>query len=305
MNRIDIKVLSSYTESHQTEIRYHMGGVTMDTPDGQLTYINNGSDVLGVAHLDTVQAPAPTRRTRGKLHSPTLDNRLGAFLVCHYIPTHIGNIDILLTDNEERGRSTGQYFHPSKTYNWIFSFDRGGADNVLYQYDSIAMRAELENFGLDVGIGSYSDIVDMSHLGANGVNFGCGMQNYHFQDSYTRTSVLLSQLAKFRRFFVAHKNTAMEYVKRERPESIYGSMHYDYTDCDECNQEFTDDKNLGYIWDYGLCKSCAYNVHSEAYLEGYPSSMNCDHCGADYVDMENIHSLWDTDYCMECYDKNK
>lgn len=155
--------------------KYREYGDTIDTPDGPLTYIDNGGDTLAVVHLDWVMWSKPRyNRKAHRITCPQLDDRLGLWCLLDLLPSLGVKSDILLTDSEEIGRSTARYFDTPKRYNWMYQFDRRGVDTVLYEYDSEENRERLEEHGLACGDGSFSDICMLSHLGCSGWNVGTG-----------------------------------------------------------------------------------------------------------------------------------
>jgi putative aminopeptidase FrvX len=96
-------------------------------------YINNGADILGVAHCDTVFDRRKTENfyfeNENFVFSPKLDDRAGMFTLMFFLPKYYPDIkfDILFTTNEEKGASTAENFRTVKKYNWIFEFDRQGS----------------------------------------------------------------------------------------------------------------------------------------------------------------------------------
>lgn len=192
---------------------------------------NNESQILGVAHLDSVQRKRKFHRysqSKGRgdiIFSPCLDDRLGAYVICELLPKLGVNVDILLTTGEEWCASTACCFQADKRYNWSFSFDRAGTDVVMYQYTSPRFRPMLKELGLELHIGSYSDISDLGHLGCAGLNFGTGYHNYHEPGAYALVDELTLQVARFQRFFALHSQTHFAY---ERPTWSQESHHNDY-----------------------------------------------------------------------------
>lgn len=185
-------------------------GKKYDTPDGPYFYKNNGSRVLFVAHLDSVNPfthfDKARLRSETRIFYPTVDDRAGAYVGLYYLPKLGLLYDVLLTDGEEKGASTAQWFKPKKKYNWMFSFDRMGTDAVLYQYRNTETVAALEKFGFRVGHGSYSDIAALDDIGCKGFNIGTAYYDYHNPDAYVKKGELLVQVAKFVRFFGENKD---------------------------------------------------------------------------------------------------
>ena len=164
-----------------------------DLPTRHLIYQDNGADILGVGHIDTVDNHRSTQTEAGlEAHSkamnlaryhqtgPQLDDRLGVWALLSVLPEHM-NYDVLLTDNEEIGQSTAASFEPpnGKAYNWIFELDRRKDGCVLYQYGSKKWNKELTKAGFRIDRGSFSDIGYLDHLGVQGVNIGIGYDHEH------------------------------------------------------------------------------------------------------------------------------
>src|SRR3990172_2837926 len=84
-------------------------GEVGESKDGRHIYIDRGSPVLAIAHLDTVQSLTHFQTIRmGKrvhLFNAQLDDRLGAYIIVDYLPTLGIETDVLLTEGEESGRS--------------------------------------------------------------------------------------------------------------------------------------------------------------------------------------------------------
>lgn len=163
-------------------------GDVQHTRDGPLIFRDNGADLLAVAHLDYVDRGDHfyTVEHNGELIivNTHLDDRLGAYVLLDILPRLDVKFDLLLTDGEERGRSTAAYFQAPRTYNWMFSFDRAGTDIVLYDYEEPSLVEALEEAGGFIGVGSFSDVCFLDHLGVAGINFGTGYENNHMIDSH-------------------------------------------------------------------------------------------------------------------------
>lgn len=181
---------------------------------------DNGSNVLAVAHLDTVQKKGWCEAVRLPhdtfIFSPKLDDRLGAYVILELLPKLGVNCDILLTTDEEQGASTASEFETTKQYNWIVEFDRMGSDVVLYQYEAHKITDALEDQGFKIGQGSYSDIRDLVHLNCKAFNVGVGYENYHSEDCYARLRVLLLNVTRFVKFYLKHKDTRFEHEPFDR-----------------------------------------------------------------------------------------
>jgi hypothetical protein len=214
---------------------FYTEGQVFDTKDGPYIFKDNGADILFVAHLDTVQPQgvnhfyvsrtydeftswdADGKQSEQKqfrdmyVHSAHLDDRLGVYLVLDYFSQYM-KYDVLLTTNEESGRSTAGFFiPPNRQYKWIAEFDRGGDDSVTYQYDDPTWEKALKGAGLRLGMGTYSDIADLEHLGACGVNVGVGYVNYHSPKAYASMTDLLGNIRRFAGFYKANRKIAYSY----------------------------------------------------------------------------------------------
>lgn len=195
-------------------------GDKFTTEDGPYIYRDNGSNILGVAHLDWVLGPIHSPildlSYDKQLYCPTLDDRAGAYALLEYLPSLMKNdpYDILLTTNEEKVKSTARFFVPpkGKRYKWIFSFDRAGTDCVTYQYDGIEFRNALQKAGWTVGRGSYSDIVDLEHLKCQGVNFGVGYHDQHTAKCYLSRNEFFANIRKFLAFWTANYDVHFPYT---------------------------------------------------------------------------------------------
>jgi hypothetical protein len=254
-------------------------------------FIDNGADVLAVAHLDTVQPPAHFERLvlphRNLVFSPTLDDRLGVYVILDLLPGLIGNrYDILLTTDEERGDSSAKYFMPPRSYNWMFEFDRRGDDVALYQYGHSEAAGMLRGkYNLPVSRGSYTDICELGHLGCFGMNVGVGYEDAHSLDAYSDMGVLKRMVSKFVRFFKENRSTYFPFTAEPPKEEVDLLFQDDlwidasaaqvtprdiYSDyfCRYCGsfvelpEEFIDEndaEDFGYCYYEGVCPLCLYS----------------------------------------------
>jgi len=173
---------------------------------------DRGSNVLCVAHVDCCDLPHAFRRVRRPdkpdiIMSPQLDDRLGVYTVLRAL--YPLGMDILLTDDEETALSTAAYFIPPRQYNWVVEFDRRGRDVVTYQYHV----PEVYGY-FDVGVGTYSDIVDMEHLGVACFNVGIGFHKEHTEECYANPAEWEQQMEAFERFFDDFKDVPLGFEER-------------------------------------------------------------------------------------------
>lgn len=201
-------------------------GVRTETPDGSYVFIDRGAKLLAVAHRDTVCGALHFRYAKDSqtVYCPTLDDRLGCTILMSVVHKFVpfDSFDILLTEGEEKGRSTAKHFVPPREYNWMFEFDRGGTDIVHYQYTDPEWLTALEDFGVDIEVGTFSDISYLEHLGICGVNIGCAYYNYHSPRAYCRIKETEEMIQRFALFYANHKDTKFVHdsVKYDRQGEI-------------------------------------------------------------------------------------
>ena len=244
------------------------GAEVLDSaPDTRHIYIDRGSKVLGVAHVDSVQKYSGTKITTDKIHASTVDDRIGVYMLLFGLP-YLGIYpDVLLTDHEEIGMSTAQHFTPAKDYNWMFQFDRMGADVVTYQYGTDKLKGALGECGFTIGDGIWSDISSMEYMGCAGFNVGSGMHDYHSKSAYVETNELVNQASLFRYFWTFYQNVRFD-------------------------------------WDPSL--SDFDNHHDWLWLDDVPVPQDltheiCDYCGVwDYS--KAMNSVLDSNLCDGCHD---
>lgn len=177
-------------------------------------YKDNGSQVLGVAHTDSVPNAGTFQpvhfQTDTRIYFPTVDDRLGVYILLAYLTKAKVKIDILLTEDEELRSSTALWFDPPKKYNWMFMFDRMGKGAVTYQYDNENLRYRLGKFNIfPISRGNYSCIRELEHLGCVGINFGAGYHENHSEFAYVSVNELKSQLNKFLDFYREYQYVSM------------------------------------------------------------------------------------------------
>ena len=69
--------------------------------------------------------------------------------------------------------------------------------------------ATLREAGFAVGQGSYSCIAELENLGCCGMNFGCGMYDYHSEGAYCDLAALARQLRRFSAFYRKYSATSL------------------------------------------------------------------------------------------------
>lgn len=182
------------------------------------TLIDNGADILGVAHLDATGLHPHFMHDRiggpygdEIVYSRWCDDRLGVFLLLDVLQP-LFKIDILLTTGEEAGQTTAKHFKPpdGKKYRWMFEPDRMGDDVVHYQYDTPQLLAALREAGFTrPSHGSFTDITALGDLGCAGFNFGIGYSDPHQDTSHANLTQTISQCARFAAFYA--KNAEVDF----------------------------------------------------------------------------------------------
>ena len=244
---IDINRLRFWCDSSKTTIFTHLakiGFIITDTPAGLLAYKNNNSQILAVGHADIVPGleSYKSQKYDDLFVSPALDDRLGLYIIVELL----SNVDILITDNEEIGQSTAQFFETEKNYNWMFQLDRHGYDVVLYQYDSSDSRQYLKDF--NVGKGTFSDICYLDHLECIGFNFGIGYYFEHTEYCNCDIQKVNQRIAKIENFLVNNSNISMPYI---------------------CDDSLYNDLDI-------LCEYCIHEIAE--YYDSLQDVMVCDNC---------------------------
>lgn len=235
---------------------------------GNYWFQDNGANILAVGHLDSVQEFRHFHEMRlphlHRVYCPVLDDRLGVYIITKLLPKLGLKYDILLTTDEEIGRSTAGNFTTTKEYNWIFEFDRKSEDMVMYKYQTPELKASLEKLGWKVGYGSYTDICDLEFLECKGFNFGTGYENYHSLDAYVDLKVMHENVQKFFLFYnkfkeiqLPHKTT-YHFSKRSYTPTYNNYYTQDWEDeykCDKCSgtgwingKECGDCDGDGWLW---------------------------------------------------------
>jgi len=242
-------------------------------------FIDRGSNILFIAHLDTVcKPPCFVKRKNEKLWAVGLDDRLGCLIA--YELSQRYKADLLLTDLEESGKSTAQWFNCGD-YNWIVEFDRRGDDVVTYGRTSKEFEDALGEFW-EIGEGSFSDICFLE-TNVCCMNLGIGYEKAHSDNSYVNLSIMNKQLNKFREFFYKYKDTKFEqdYGYQEKQNAIVTykdwqwnnyyqgnkknvtSQLYNYDKCDFCGNP-----NAEFIYSYFICEVCFDELLTVAYYSG-------------------------------------
>lgn len=218
---IDYNAMRRVCSDSPSALARRYGLTEYDTKSGKAWFKDNGANILLVAHLDSCQPfthfSLAKLKPDTRIFCPTLDDRLGAYVILDYLEKAKVKYDILLTDNEEKRQSTAKdfVFPHKRQYNWMAMFDRSGKDVVMYQYENTIAKAALSKHGFTVGKGSYSCIVELDDQGCQGFNFGIGYHDYHTAYAYASRNEIMETLNKFLRFYKEYKNVHFEYLFEE------------------------------------------------------------------------------------------
>lgn len=267
------------------------GDLHGEKPDEQYYYKDNGSKILAVAHLDSVQRykhfVVAEVADETIIYNAQLDDRLGAYLILDLLPRYGVKADILLTTGEESGRSTAKFFKPpeGRQYNWIFSFDRMGTDVVMYDYETVELAKLLRESGCTVSKGSFSDIGCLYELKAAGFNFGCGYEDYHSKLAHVALSDTANMVQQFLHFYRAHRNTYLEHTPKKHAYTGSGRGAYgvDWGD-----------------WESDWRKTSAYTGWS-ASQKSLPLADNREYCLMHNGWVEPEQFVYSQDVCYDCF----
>jgi hypothetical protein len=234
-------------------------------------FLDRGAKVLAVAHLDHVMFTKPKKK-KTYIHCPQLDDRLGLWVIYALLPTlNCRDFDILLTDHEEMGASTAEYFTPGKEYNWVFEFDRMGAgDCALYQYDTPGNKELVKKYGFNPVGGSFTDICDLNHLGCAAFNFAVGYHNQHSQHCYADLDDTVACAKRFIKLFDEHGDIHIPHDGRKQSRwdmgdyNNYGTYNSTYSGGYQHDSYHSDDATT--VDGYGPASQ--YRKESD-FLEGY------------------------------------
>lgn len=318
--KINYRLLKHRCNQSFAQYEHEPGAQVFENSSGERhIFFDRGANILAIAHLDSVAGSRHFHRIvidgLEYIFTRQADDRLGAYLILDFLPRLGVQCDVLLTDGEETGSSTGRDFTPpeGKTYNWMFQFDRAGTDVVMYQYKSDERKQMLVDCGFKVGIGSFSDISRMGHLGIAGFNFGCGYQENHTKLSHIITDDTMMMVEKFLVFYANQSEVAMPYDNTKPAYPTYDYWDKDWGDsykgrylsgyyngstsgywCDECYCEISDD-----IWykNGGLCNKHAQKPYRQ-------KSPLCDLCGLETPEEEWLENSGMHKACLEKDFKN-
>lgn len=203
-------------EQHGSRTEYvttgSKGQQWVDVDSSRFNFIDNGGDILIVAHTDSVVGRTWVKADKHVIASPALDNRIGVWLALCELPRYGIKADVLLTEGEETGQSTAWYFRTTKKYNWIAEFDRMGFDCALYQFGSPETREMAMSAGYTPVRGSFTDICSLEHLGTKAFNFGVCYRDYHSEHAHIFTAELQVAIEMFLYFHEMYGDLVMPHT---------------------------------------------------------------------------------------------
>jgi hypothetical protein len=250
--RIDRKELATYFVDIEVLFkRFSTHVLDKDNPEKRRIFIDNGENILFVAHMDTVKKPKLGKLDlkRGVCHGAGFDDRLGIYTIFKLLNNGF-KADVLLTDCEESGCSTASY-HDLKDYDLIIEFDRAGEDVVTYDRDCPELLNILKKIW-PVGIGAFSDVCFMD-TDTCCINVGLGIRDSHSAKSRFILADYYRAMMRFEKFYKRIKNIPFRcdyYPDVEEPYH-YGSTMYTFELCDVCGH--SEGKE---IHGYYICREC-------------------------------------------------
>jgi len=191
--------------------------------DGLLIHIPRGSDVLGVAHLDTrFDDKHFFVEEHGQVWSARLDGRLGVYMLLDLLPSMGIETDVLLTSGSIDEESTADGYFGTQEYKWIYSFDLPRSGVAMYQYESQLAAEALKGQGFSLrSHESYTDLFELWFLGVVGFNFGNGMLHNESIFSSALLRITTAQAKKFAKFYNRYRDTVFLYEPTDEDLAVY------------------------------------------------------------------------------------
>lgn len=212
-----------------------------------------GASILGVAHCDYVGHAwsYPTRISPTRIRAGQVDDRVGVWLLLDILPKmpDMPPFDVLLTTDEEIGRSTAQEFASDRKYNWTFQFDRRGMDYVDYGMATKAMKADFTHItGIPQGVGSFSDICYLPSSCRSRINIGTGYHDEHTPDAFVDLEQCAAQAEAFVKFAKLQYTTIYPVVgsPRSAPTCRVGLRDIGGFSFESATREYARDADLFY-----------------------------------------------------------
>lgn len=281
-----IKLQKYFKPIDQIFLEHKKNTLDFNDPKKRRIFIDNGANILLVAHLDTVHKPVIQKVKKDRIIGAGFDDRAGYMMIDLLLQAGI-TADVLLTDLEESARSTAEH-HTCKDYHWIMGLDRAGADFVDYGLACDEMRTACKKFW-SLGYGSFSDICSLETEAAR-INVGIGYQHAHSQTSVLHLDAFTTQYQRIIKFYEKHKDTRwtteldIDLNRRwtlghhDRGYSGYGfnyrnnADYWEDTYCPDCGEHITSPD--------GICDCLADYAADDTYRPETHSTepMECDIC---------------------------
>lgn len=276
MKKSELLAELSYWLRPKHELLHEYNEYILGDDNTHRIFIDRGSKILFVAHIDTVVSPKLVKHEGNKIWATGLDDRLGC-MIAYKLAKELC-CDLLITDFEERIETTAKY-HECKEYNWIVEFDRRGNDVVTYQLDSDEFLSALKEF-FKIGQGSYTDVCSLK-TEACCFNIGLGHEYEHSENSYMDIDKFNSQIHKFRQFFEKYKSTKFvrsydSWWKKEDVDDLkktydeyWSTGRYMVEYCEICGNPMWDDDTSTVIKDgmqLDVCEDCSVKYSEDSML---------------------------------------
>lgn len=178
-------------------------------------YIKGDVPICLVAHIDTVRTeikPLRLIETDGVIRAVNsvlgADDRAGVFAIAELYKNAKNGAkpSILLTNDEEIGgigvkAFCAEYDKLPFECNLFIELDRKGAnDYVSYNELPLEVEAYIEGFGFEAGIGSYSDIQDLTDCYlVPSVNLSIGYYNQHTKNEFLVIDTMMATINRVAR----------------------------------------------------------------------------------------------------------
>ena len=276
---INVGTLKQYCSMDIEEFK-DMGDTRRPTPgvpDSFYTHIDRGAPVLGVAHLDSpnnythFHYSGPPGKPITHVWSPTLDNRMGAYILLQVLTMMDINCDVLLTTDHFEKYSTARDFVHPKEYRWTFSFDLASHGVSMYNYETVGLAEEMRACRLHtIRDDSYADIVELWPLGIAGFNFWDGVFWRGTQGAMALLRLTRAMVLRFAKFYSRNRTSLYTYEPTRADVLEYRDMLMHNPD--DGPSEPNDD-----AWSY--CDFCTnmYHVDELADVSGYNATL-CGDC---------------------------
>ena len=286
-------------------------------PERWYKFIDNGKDVLAIAHLDHVcpnQSFGTMNHNGVQKAFGAMDDRAGCYLILDYLPKLLGGMpyDVLLTIGEEHSQSTAEIFKPPRKYKWMFQFDREGLDCATYDYGTDELDTEIKKYGWNPVRGSSTDICYLYKQGCRGFNFGMGGHLSHTEWNHVVMSELDTSARWFVKWWADHKDEAFPFNektdRRKQATYVYSGGKWEWG---RWEGYYQDDPNYYriHVWDQKTGKYVLREENGKKGKKDKNSRHPTTYAAADYVfdrceDCDEVVELDPESYlCRSCVER--